>query len=468
MLELKEYDLKEIKEKFHSYFKNENTYLSCDYTLGEKLMWHKYFKSSYAIVDETLTFKEVYDDNCYSFYYPMGKNIDEMFSLIKEYELNSKCKKLEFCCVDESHLEDLKKRFPHSDFYFDRNWSDYIYLNKDFQTFAGGAYSSKRHHVKQFKKDYPNAIFRKCSPTDKDKIISFIHEFSKTKPIDSEEADNELNQSITIANDFDELGLDCFCIEIDNKIIAISICEILNDCIYDHVEKALREYKSVYPYFVQCIANYYKDIKYFSREDDSGDEGLRYSKLEYKPIKLVNKYMFYVRNNLDLLNGIPTLKVNDLISLTEIKEEDKDEYFELNVDKDLNKYWAYDYTNDLNGRELNPDFFYNMVQDDFNDKTWFSFAIRKAGKLIGEIVLGEANNNNECMVGYRLKKSERKQGFTYESMRVILEYLYKKVGLSGIKAKACHENTPSINLLKKLGFVEVSNDETFKYFKHQL
>ena len=379
MLEFKEYDLKEIKEKFHSYFKNENTYLSCDYTLGEKLMWHKYFKSSYAIVDETLTFKEIYDDNCYSFYYPMGKNIDKMFSLIKEYELNSKCKKLEFCCVDESRLEDLKKRFPHSDFYFDRNWSDYIYLNKDFQTFAGGTYSSKRHHVKQFKKDYPNAVFRKCSPMEKDKIVSFIHEFSKTKPIDSEEAENELNQSITIANDFDELGLDCFCIEIDNKIIAISICEILNDCIYDHVEKALREYKSVYPYFVQCIANYYKDIKYFSREDDSGDEGLRYSKLEYKPIKLVNKYMFYVRNNLDLLNGIPTLKVNDLISLTEIKEEDKDEYFELNVDKDLNKYWAYDYTEDLNGRELNPDFFYNMVQDDFNDKTWFSFAIRKAG-----------------------------------------------------------------------------------------
>ena len=465
MIEFKEYGLKEIKEIFPSYFKNENKYLSCDYTLGEKLMWHTYFQSSYAIFDDTLTFKEVYDDNCHSFYYPMGKNIDKLFSLIKEYELNSKCKKLEFCCVDESHLEDLKKRFPHSEYYFDRDWSDYVYLNSNFQTFAGGAYSSKRHHVKQFKKDYPNAIFKKCEGCDKDRLISFIHEFSSTKPIDSEEAQNELNQSIEIAKHFDELGLDCFYIENEGKIIAISICEVLNDCVFDHVEKALREYKSVYPFFVQCIANYYKNITYFSREDDSGDEGLRYSKLEYKPTKMINKYMFYVKNNLDLLEEIPTLKVNDEISLTEINKTDKKDYFDIYIDDELNKFWAYDYRSDLNGQEATPDYFYNVVQKDFKDKSWFSFAIKKEGKLIGEITLGELNNNNECLIGYRIKKSEQRHGFTYASLRVILDFLHEKVGLSGITAKACIENTPSINLLKKLGFEETSSDQVFKYFK---
>ncbi len=465
MLKFKNYDLKELKEVFLPYFKEENTYLSCDYTLGEKLMWNKFFKSSFAIVENTLTFKEIYDDDCYSFYYPMGKNIDNMFSLIKDYELNSKCKRLEFCCVDESHLEDLKKRFPHFEYYYDRNWSDYIYLNENFQTFAGGSYSNKRHHVKQFKKDYPDATFKKCLPLEKDKIISFIHEFSLTKSIDSEEAINELNKSITIVQDFDVLDLDCFCIEINGKIIAVSICEVLNDCVYDHVEKALREYKSVYPFFVQCIANYYKNIKYFSREDDCGDEGLRYSKLEYKPIKLVNKYMFYVKNNLDLLNDIPTLKVNDVITLTKITEEDKEDYFDLYMDEDLNKFWGYDYKQDLHGKMADPDFFYDMVQDDFINKTWFSFAIKKEGKLIGEITLGELNNDNECEIGYRIKKSEQKHGFTYESLSVILEYLYRKVGLFAIKAKSYHKNLPSINLLKKLGFEEISSDETFKYFK---
>ena len=137
----------------------------------------------------------------------------------------------------------------------------------------------------------------------------------------------------------------------------------------------------------------------------------------------------------------------------------------MNIDKDLNKYWGYDYNEDLKGKELNSNFFYNMVQDDFNDKTWFSFAIKKEGKLIGEITLGELNNNNECVIGYRIKKSEQRHGFMYESLRVILEYLYREVGLSGIIAKACHENAPSISLLKKLGFVETSNDQVYKYFK---
>ncbi len=464
MLEFKKYGLKEIKELFLPYFKKENTYLSCDYTQAEKLMWHAYFQSSYAIVDNTLIIKEIYDDNCYSFYYPMGENIDHMFSLIKEYEL-AKAKKLEFCCVDESHIEDLKKRFPHNEYYFDRNWSDYLYLNENFKTFAGGAYASKRHHVKQFKKDYPNAIFKKCDGCEKERLIEFINEFSLTKPIESNEAKNELYQSIELVKHYDELGLDCFCIELDGEIIAMSICEILNNCVFDHVEKALREYNSVYPYFVQCIANYYKDIKYFNREDDSGDEGLRYSKTEYKPIQLVNKCMFYVKNNLDLLDEIPNLEVNEKISLSKILESDKKDYFDLYTDDDLNKYWGYDYKTDLNGEKPSLDYFYNMVQEDFLNKKWFSFAIKKDNKLIGEITLGELNNNNECEIGYRIKKSEQKQGFTYESLRAIIEFLHNKIGLFAINAKSYLENIASINLLRKLGFEEISIDQTFKYFK---
>ena len=45
MLIFKDYGLKEIKEIFKPYFINEDVF-SCDYTLGEKFMWNKFFKSS--------------------------------------------------------------------------------------------------------------------------------------------------------------------------------------------------------------------------------------------------------------------------------------------------------------------------------------------------------------------------------------------------------------------------------------
>lgn len=463
MIIFKEYGINEIKNIFRPYFVMEDIF-SCDYTLGEKFMWHNFFKSSYALVNEALTFKEMYGINNYAFYYPMGKDINLMFSLINEYELNSSKKRLEFCSVDEKHINDLTKRYPHSTFYFDRNWSDYLYLNKSFQTFSGNAYANKRHHVKQFAKEYPNAVFKKYSNEDKSRFIDFIIKFSQTKEVTSLEAINELNESIELVKHFDEFGFDCFYIENNNEIIALSICEIMNDCIYDHIEKALRQYNSIYPYFVNKIANYYKDITYFNREDDSGDLGLRFSKEDYHPYKMISKYMFYVRNNLDLLNDIPTIIVNDSIVLSKLLEEDKEDYFLLYTDEKLNKYWGYDYKIDLKDKPLNSDYFYNMVNEDFKNKDWFSFMIKYNKKLIGEITLGELNNENECEIGYRLFTKYHRQGIMSKCLSTLINYLKQEIGICGIKAKAYKENIPSINLLKKMNFEIKNDDDTFIYF----
>lgn len=467
MLIFKDYGLKEIKEIFKPYFINEDVF-SCDYTLGEKFMWNKFFKSSYALVNNTLTFKEMYGENNYAFYYPMGEDIEHMFSLIKEYELASNKKRLEFCSVDEKHLLDLKNRFPHNDYYYDDDWSDYLYLNKNFQTFSGNLYANKRHHVKQFIKEYKEAIFKKYTNEDKSIFLDFIDEFNKSKIVTSKEAINEINESKELIKHFDELGFDCFYIEYNNKVIALSICEVINDCIYDHIEKALREYNSIYPYFVNKIALYYQNITYFNREDDSGDPGLRFSKLDYHPYKMINKYMFYVRNNLDLLNDIPTIQIDNNISLTKLLVKDKLDYFNLYIDEELNKYWGYDYKIDLKDNKLDPDYFYNMVNDDFNNKEWFSFIIKYNDLLIGEITLGELNNLNECSIGYRLIKKYQHLGICYKSMIILIDYLKNNIGLKALNAKAYKENTPSINLLNKLNFKCINNDDTFNYYRLEL
>ena len=47
-----------------------------------------------------------------------------------------------------------------------------------------------------------------------------------------------------------------------------------------------------YPAMAQAFVNFMgTGFRYVNREDDAGDEGIRYSKLNYKPIELIPKYL---------------------------------------------------------------------------------------------------------------------------------------------------------------------------------
>jgi len=463
ILDFKKYDLAEI-QLFLPYFKNEEVH-SCDYSLGAKYMWKKYYRSEYVIYNDTLTFKETYGDNRYSFFYPMGKDKEGLFKELKKYSIANLNQCLEFCCVDETKLSDLKKRFPHYETNFDRGWSDYLYLNQKFQDFSGGEYSNKRHHVKQFNKLYPEALFKVANVNDKERLVNFIKEYSKTIGELTSEEEYELCESIKTIENFDLLSLDVFYVEYKGEIIALSVCEVINDCVYDHIEKGLRQYQSIYPFLVNKIANYYKDITYFNREEDINDPGLRFSKEDYHPYKMVTKNMFYVRNNLDLICKIPTIKVNEEISLSELSSDDKDDFLKLNLDEELNKLWGYDYHKDLNNKVADGDYFYNVNKDDFKKKTCLTFIIKRNNKLIGDITLENLDNNNSAEIGFRLIKSEQGKGIAYNSLSKLLEYLKNEIKLRSLRAKAYKNNLSSIHLIEKLNFKAIKDDDNFNYYE---
>ena len=109
--------------------------------------------------------------------------------------------------------------------------------------------------------------------------------------------------------------------------------------------------------------------------------------------------------------------------------------------------------------------FYNMVKNDFRKKDWFVFGIKKNNHLIGEVVLGELNKQNECEIGYRVIKEEQNKGIATECVLKVLDYLKNTLKMSGINAKSYKTNANSISLLKKIGFNYTKSDETFDYFK---
>ena len=74
-------------------------------------------------------------------------------------------------------------------------------------------------------------------------------------------------------------------------IIAIHLGETIGDTLFVHIEKARRDYFGAYQMIVQQFANAHTGgaVMYINREDDSGDLGLRTSKLSYQPMELLDK-----------------------------------------------------------------------------------------------------------------------------------------------------------------------------------
>ena len=82
----------------------------------------------------------------------------------------------------------------------------------------------------------------------------------------------------------------------------------------------------------------------------------------------------------------PVLINTQRLTITQIKESDKDVYYNLYTDKELNALWGYDYTKDL-GSNPTPDDFFNLQNKLKESEGEYALAVRLDGKMIGELVL---------------------------------------------------------------------------------
>ena len=95
----------------------------------------------------------------------------------------------------------------------------------------------------------------------------------------------------------DYLNLKGGVLKADNRIVGITIGEQLNsDTFVVHIEKALADVQGAYPMICNQFAKANAaELKYINREEDLGLEGLRKSKLSYKPAFMVDKYTVYFK-----------------------------------------------------------------------------------------------------------------------------------------------------------------------------
>ncbi len=266
---------------------------TCDYTLGAVFQWRAYFCSAYAIVADMLVMRATYPGDGEYFVYPVGNgDIGAALDAIEAYAAQTGAK-LFFCAVPEAGVAVLRERYQgRAQVSTHRDWADYLYNASDLIDFPGKKYHTQRNHLNRFFKDNPSAVFIPVTEETLPAAIAFLDEYEQHVPLDKVIEAEEMLRAKELLADSLKLGQKAGYIDVSGTIVALSIGEVVGDTLHCHVEKARVDYVGSYQTIVSMFARYAvePDTLYINREDDSGEEGLRYSKLAYRPIQLIDKY----------------------------------------------------------------------------------------------------------------------------------------------------------------------------------
>ena len=153
------------------------------------------------------------------------------------------------------------------------------------------------------------------------------------------------------------------------------------------------------------------------------------------------------------LNDFPTLQTERLL-LREVTKNDNQEIFKL---RSLPESMEYMDTNKCSSIEQANDFV-KRIQDDFNETSGISWGIElksKPGKIIGYVSLVRIMKENyRAEVAYSILPDFWRLGIATEAMIPMIKFGIKKIGFHSFEANVNKNNTSSIKLLEKLGFIK--------------
>ncbi|MGN0346277.1 MAG: GNAT family N-acetyltransferase [Lachnospiraceae bacterium] len=266
----------------------------CDYSFPINYIWAEAYNTQVWHSNDCLLLRYFIGGQWF-YAYPVSPCKIQRISYIQK--LMQFCREnsdtLRFTLLTDKWKEELKSSFP-GQFEIDayRDGFDYVYKREDLALLPGKRYSAKRNHLHRFY-EQGDWIFGKLEPADfpacmeLERMWAFRH--------GTEEADELRNEekAIEVAlSHFSELGFEGGVVRQNGKMIAFSIGERLNEDIFViHFEKADVAIPGSFQIINREMANCYSDYLYFNREDDTGNQGLRKSKLSYHPTMLVPKYM---------------------------------------------------------------------------------------------------------------------------------------------------------------------------------
>jgi len=295
MLEFKRMNLSDIQE-IGPYFKYSVNRI-CDNTVGGAFMWRDYFSVEYAIYNETIVFKSkvVYSDNIIAFSVPLGKDIPGCIDKVVEY-CNANEMRISFCTVTVEEIDLLETKFPSFQIFKEVNWSDYVYNVEDLSTLVGRKFNGQRNHMNFFKRENPDYNFEILTEENIPAVRAWYDKLTAKLDLTTEVAVEEHDRVLEVLDMWDIYGMYGGVLKVNGEVVAFSVGESINNVLFVHIEKADISYRGAYQVINNELVKQFAtpEIEYVNREEDVGDEGLRYSKKSYHPCDIIDKFIFLV------------------------------------------------------------------------------------------------------------------------------------------------------------------------------
>ena len=289
MIDFKEISL-EDKVWMEPIFRSSNE-MNCENAFGTMYIWQDVFNVKVAFKDGFLF--RIYGDNLDKYVMPLGNgDLQNAFNLIMN-DAKQRVNELKITSVTSQMIEHISSNMsiPFKT-HENRDIADYIYNTTDLVNLSGKKYHSKRNHITKFLKLYTNWSYETLNQNNLDQCEYIIDEWCKEYSCSSENGlDKERFALEKAIKAYQDLGFVGGLIKINDRPVAFSMGEEINDEVFViHFEKALPDYIGLYAMINREVAaRELTKYKFINREEDLGLEGLRKSKLSYKPAMILSK-----------------------------------------------------------------------------------------------------------------------------------------------------------------------------------
>lgn len=200
--------------------------------------------------------------------------------------------------VSISKLDDAALRVEE-----DRHNYDYICSAPRLAALAGGDFKRSRNFVNTFKREYPSALFEVVDLADagvQRDILEILDVWERNK-VERQRSYEIKHEKDAIRRLFSTTGkhtLIVMAVFVNGIMCAFSIDELLPaEHGIIHFQKADIAYKGIYDFLIQEKAKHFEALGIVSInfEQDLGIEGLRLSKVAYRPTHFLKKYRVTAR-----------------------------------------------------------------------------------------------------------------------------------------------------------------------------
>jgi len=230
------------------------------------------------------------------FYSFIGSNkVEETIDILTKFSLKNKSgSKLRLI------PEDVIREHRTGDFILisDNDNFDYVYDVKEFFTCEGKKYETQRNQINRFEKKYQNIkveIFKDFDHVKEEMLLLEqswkLNKVKQDKILEFRSESEALRRIFDLKHD----GLFTVCIFSDNKLVAFCVSEVLPESDYaiSHFAKADISFSGIYSFLLHktCEALIKHKVKYLNYEQDLGLVYLKNSKMAFRPVHFLKKYL---------------------------------------------------------------------------------------------------------------------------------------------------------------------------------